>query len=198
MPLAPKNQFVQWPTNLWDLTIYTIWLHNVHSIDIGWDNLNTLRSSQDGGVGRNPLFPHTTKRRITTNLKLINNQKCQKIKLHRTRTTKKLKKKSTRTTRPVHQDKEIWPKWKNSKTSERELSDEQIANLSGGKFKALVIKMLTELTELGQKIKNKFKKKKDTQNEIKQNIQGTNSDRKETRTQSNNLEQKGQVNIQRE
>ena len=31
---------------------------------------------------------------------------------------------------------------------------------------------------------------KDTQNEIKQNIQGTNSDRKETRTQSNDLEQK--------
>ena len=36
---------------------------------------------------------------------------------------------------------------------------------------------------------------KDTQNEIKQNIQGTNSDRKETRTQSNNLEQKGKINI---
>ena len=32
---------------------------------------------------------------------------------------------------------------------------------------------------------------KDTQNEIKQSIQGTNSDRKETRTQTNNLEQKG-------
>ena len=31
---------------------------------------------------------------------------------------------------------------------------------------------------------------KDTQNEIKQNIQGTNSDKKETRTQSNGLEQK--------
>ena len=30
-----------------------------------------------------------------------------------------------------------------------------------------------------------------TPNEIKQNIQGTNSDRKETRTQSNDLEQKG-------
>ena len=36
---------------------------------------------------------------------------------------------------------------------------------------------------------------KDTQNEIKQNIQGTNSDRKETRTQSNELEQKGKINI---
>ena len=36
-----------------------------------------------------------------------------------------------------------------SKTSERELSDEEIANLSDGKLKALVIKMLTDLIELG-------------------------------------------------
>ena len=78
-----------------------------------------------------------------------------------------------------------------SKTSERELSDEEIANLSDGEFKALVIKMLTELTELGGKLK-------DTQNEIKQNIQEINSDRKETRTQSNDLEQKGDINIQLE
>ena len=33
-----------------------------------------------------------------------------------------------------------------------ELSDEEIANLSDGEFKALVIKMLTDLIELGQKI----------------------------------------------
>ena len=37
---------------------------------------------------------------------------------------------------------------------------------------------------------------KGTQNEIKQNIHETNSDRKETRTQSNNLEQKEEINIQ--
>ena len=43
-----------------------------------------------------------------------------------------------------------------------------------------VIKMLTELIELGQKMKEQMK---DTQSEIKQNIQGTSSDRKETRTQ---------------
>ena len=73
-----------------------------------------------------------------------------------------------------------------SKTSEP--SDEKIATLSDGGFKALVIKMLTELIDLGQKMK-------DTQNEIKQNIQGTNSDRKETRTQSNDLEQKEEINI---
>ena len=38
-----------------------------------------------------------------------------------------------------------------SKTSERDLSDEEIANLFDGEFKALVIKMLTDLLELGQK-----------------------------------------------
>ena len=40
-----------------------------------------------------------------------------------------------------------------SKASERELSNEEIANLSDGEFKALVIKMFTELTKLGQKMK---------------------------------------------
>ena len=39
---------------------------------------------------------------------------------------------------------------------------------------------------------------KDTQSEIKQNIHGTNSDRKETKTQINNLEQKEEINIQLE
>ena len=39
---------------------------------------------------------------------------------------------------------------------------------------------------------------KDPQSDIKQNIQGTNTDRKETRTQSNDLKQKGKINIQSE
>ena len=52
--------------------------------------------------------------------------------------------------------------------------------------------MLTDMTELGQKMK---KQMKGTQNEIKQNIQGTNSDRKDNRTQSNDLEQKAKINI---
>ena len=38
----------------------------------------------------------------------------------------------------------------------------------------------------------------DTQNEMKQNIQGINSDRKETRTQINDLEQKEETKIQLE
>ena len=55
--------------------------------------------------------------------------------------------------------------------------------------------MHTELIELGQKMKEQMK---DTQNEIKQNLQGTNSDRKEIRTQINDLEQKEEINIQPE
>ena len=55
--------------------------------------------------------------------------------------------------------------------------------------------MHTELIEIGQKMKQQMKY---TQNEIKQNIQGTNSDRKETRSQSNFLEQKEEINIQLE
>ena len=39
---------------------------------------------------------------------------------------------------------------------------------------------------------------KDTQSEIKQNIQGTNSDKKETRSQINHLEQKEEIIIQPE
>ena len=72
-----------------------------------------------------------------------------------------------------------------SKTSERELSDEEMANLPSGEFKALVIKVLTELIARGWKIK---KQMKDTQSEIKQNIQGTNSDRKETGSWINGLD----------
>ena len=79
-----------------------------------------------------------------------------------------------------------------SKSPQKELSDEEIANLSDREFKTLVIKMLTELIELGQKVKEPMKT---TQSEKKQNIQGTNSDRKETRTQSNDLEQKEEINI---
>ena len=82
-----------------------------------------------------------------------------------------------------------------SKTSQRALSDEEMANLSDGEFKDLVIKILTDLIELGWKMK---KQVKDTQNEIKQNVHGTNSDRKETKTQSNYLEQKEEINIQLE
>ena len=68
-------------------------------------------SRQDGGIGRNTSLPRTTKRTITTNLKSINNQKCQKIKLCGTLTTKELKEQSTRTTRLVRQVDRENPQW---------------------------------------------------------------------------------------
>ena len=63
-------------------------------------------SGQDGGIGRNPSLPRTTKKRITTNLKSINNHKCQKIKLQGAPTTKELKKQPNRTTRLVRTPRE--------------------------------------------------------------------------------------------
>ena len=81
------------------------------------------------------------------------------------------------------------------KTQEKELSDEEIANLSGAEFKTLVIRMLTEMVEYGHKIEVKVEA---MQSEIKENVQGTNSDGKETRTQINDLEQKEEINIQPE
>ena len=62
---------------------------------------------QDGGVGRNTLLSGTTKKRITTNLKAVDNQNCQNSNLHGTQTTKELNKNSSRV---VSCDKEIWPK----------------------------------------------------------------------------------------
>ena len=48
------------------------------------------------------------------------------------------------------------------------------------------------MIEYGCKIKEKVKA---MQSEIKKNIEGTNSDGKEARTQINNLEQKEEINI---
>ena len=81
------------------------------------------------------------------------------------------------------------------KAPKTELSDEEIANLPDTEFKTLVIRMLTEMVEYGPKIEEKVKAMK---SEIKKNIQGTDSDRKETRTQINDLDQKEEINIQPE
>ena len=69
----------------------------------------------------------------------------------------------------------------------KELSDEEIAHLSEAKFKTLVIRMLKEMAEYGHKTEVKMEA---IQSEIKANIQGTNSEGKETRTQINDSEQK--------
>ena len=55
--------------------------------------------------------------------------------------------------------------------------------------------MLTEVVEYGHKREEKVKAMK---SEMKRNEQGTNCDRKETRTQINSLDQKEEVNIQPE
>ena len=52
--------------------------------------------------------------------------------------------------------------------------------------------MLTEMIEYSRKIKEEMKA---IQSEIKKNMQGTNSEGKESGTQINNLEQKEEINI---
>ena len=81
------------------------------------------------------------------------------------------------------------------KTPEKELTETEIANLSDVEFKTLVIRMLREMIEYSCKIKEEAKAR---QSEIKKNIQGTNSEGKETGTQINSLEQKEEINIQPE
>ena len=76
-----------------------------------------------------------------------------------------------------------------------QLSDEEIANLSDAQFKTLVIKMLTELVEFVRKLDGKMKP---MLRETKENVQGTNSDAKETGTQVNSVDQKEERNIQPE
>ena len=73
-----------------------------------------------------------------------------------------------------------------------QLSEEEIANLSDAQFKTLVIKKLTELVEFVQKVDEKMKA---MPRETKENVQGTNSDAKETGTQINGVDQKEERNI---
>ena len=66
-----------------------------------------------------------------------------------------------------------------------QLSNEEIANLSDAQFKTLVIRMLTELVAFGHTLEEKVKAVK---SEIKENVQGTNNDGRETRIQINDLD----------
>ena len=74
-----------------------------------------------------------------------------------------------------------------------QLSSEQIANLSDAQFKTLVIKKLTELVEFGGKLDEKMKA---MLRETKENVQGTNSEAKESGTQIDGVDQKEERNIQ--
>ena len=75
-----------------------------------------------------------------------------------------------------------------------QLSDKEIANLSDAQFKTLVIKTLTELVELVRKPDEKMKP---MLRETKENVQGTNSEAKETGTQINGVDQKEETSNQK-
>ena len=68
-----------------------------------------------------------------------------------------------------------------------QLSNEEIANLSNAQFKTLVTRKLIELFEFGRKLDKKMKA---MLRETKENVQGTNTDAKETETQINGVDQK--------
>ena len=68
-----------------------------------------------------------------------------------------------------------------------QLRNEEIASLLDAQFKTLVIRMLTNLIEYGHKLEGKMKA---VLSEINENVQGTNSEGKETGTQINALDQK--------
>ena len=87
------------------------------------------------------------------------------------------------------------PNERTDQNSKKELSNKETDNLSDAKVKTQVIRMLIETIELGRKMKEEMKT---TQSETKENIQETNSEGKETKTQSNDLEQKEEINIQLE
>ena len=76
-----------------------------------------------------------------------------------------------------------------------QLSNKEIANLSDAQFKTLVIRKPTELVEFGHKLDEKMKA---ILRETKENVQGINSDAKETGTQINGVDQKEERNIQPE
>ena len=81
------------------------------------------------------------------------------------------------------------------KTPKIEPSNGEIASLSDAEFKTLVIRVLTEMVECSHKIE---KKVKTMQHEIKEKLQGTNNEGKETGTQINGVDQKEERNIQPE
>ena len=76
-----------------------------------------------------------------------------------------------------------------------QLRNHEIANLSDAQFKTLVIRMLTELVEYSSKLDEKMRA---MLSKIKENVQGTNSEGKETGTEINSLEQKEERNIRSE
>ena len=71
--------------------------------------------------------------------------------------------------------------------------EREIANLFDAEFKTLMIRMLRELNESSNNIREEMKA---TLNEIKKNLQGTNSEGEEVGTHINDLEHKEEISIQ--
>ena len=92
----------------------------------------------------------------------------------------------------MHQDEEIWPKWKadqNSRKRAKQRGDRQpvrcgVQNTDNQDAHRIDWARPQNKEEM-----------KATQNQIKQNILGTNSEGKETSTQLNDVEQKEEINI---
>ena len=82
-----------------------------------------------------------------------------------------------------------------NKTPEKELNEKEINNISDAEVKTLVLRMLRELIECGHSIREEMKV---TLSEIKKNLQGTNSEGDEAKNQTNDLEQKEEINMQQE
>ena len=74
----------------------------------------------------------------------------------------------------------------------------EISNLSNAEFITLVIRILKELIEYGDGIKNTQGEMKVTLSEIKKNLERTNSGGDEAKIQINNLEHKEEISIQTE
>ena len=93
-------------------------------------------------------------------------------------------------------DKKNGPNKRTDQSSRKiQLSDEEIANLSEVGIFSVSSKTLTEIVEYSHKVEEKVKAMK---SEIKENIQGNNSEGKKTGTQMNDLEQREERNIQPE
>ena len=73
----------------------------------------------------------------------------------------------------------------------------EISNLSDAEFKRLIIRMLKDLSEDLNSIKNTQSETKDTLIEIKNNLQGNNSRMDETENQINDWEIRKQITTSR-
>ena len=87
---------------------------------------------------------------------------------------------------------------KQIKTPEKELNQVEISNLSDAEFKTLVARMLQELSEDLNSIKEIQSETKDTLSKIKNNLQGNNRRVNEAENQINDLEYKEAKNNQSE